>query len=133
MNRLRRVGLRTSALAFASMAVALSIGSANALAQTRQAPQEPTAVEPPAQPEFPKLNLPDAKSSGQRAIDLLGARLPEVAAWYGYSTEDFRTMLLKDKHLKIDSRGRLLVEEGTYSPVPAEPAASGAGSKKKGS
>ncbi len=133
MSRLQRASLRTPALGFACMAMALLVGSVNALAQANQSPQEPPAVAPPTEPAFPKLNLPDAKSSGQRAVDLLGARLPEVAAWYGYSAEDFRTMLLKDKQLKIDSRGRLLVEEGTYSPAPAAPAASGAGAKKKGS
>ena len=133
MNRSRRVNLRTPALSLACVMLALSMASTDALAQANQVSPEPPSAAPPAKPEFPKLSLPAAKSTGQRAIDLLGDRLPEVAAWYGYSPADFRAMLLKDQQLKIDSRGRLLVEEGTYTPVPAEPAASDAASKKKGS
>jgi hypothetical protein len=33
-------------------------------------------------PPFPTVSLPE-HARGQRAIELLGARLPEVAAWYG--------------------------------------------------
>jgi hypothetical protein len=35
----------------------------------------------------PRLSLPEAGASGQRAIDLLGDRLPEVAAWHKRSPE----------------------------------------------
>jgi PKD repeat protein len=78
----------------------------------------------PAKPPFPQINLPERKSQGQRAIDLLGDRLPEVAAWYGKSPEEFRTLLLRDRTLKIDQRGRLFVEEELTVPLPATPAAS---------
>lgn len=76
----------------------------------------------PSRPPFPELRLPVAKSQGQRAIDLLGSRLPEVAAWYGKSAEEFRALLLKDRRLKLDARGRLFVEEELDQPLPADPA-----------
>jgi PKD repeat protein len=63
----------------------------------------------PPKPEFPRLQLAEKKSQGQRAIDLLGSRLPEVAAWYGKSPEEFKAALLNDLRLKIDQQGRLFV------------------------
>jgi PKD repeat protein len=71
-----------------------------------------------ARPPFPQLNLPERKSSGQRAVDLLGARLPEVAAWYRKSPEEFANLLLQDRMLKIDNRGRLFVEDELLAPPP---------------
>jgi PKD repeat protein len=50
-----------------------------------------------------------------------------VAAWYGKSPDEFRSMLLRDRRLKIDQRGRLFVEEELDTPLPATPA-SGASS-----
>ncbi|HSQ71527.1 MAG TPA: PKD domain-containing protein, partial [Rubrivivax sp.] len=80
------------------------------------------AVPHAAKPPFPQLNLPDRASGGQRAIDLLGARLPEVAAWYGKSADEFKAMLLKDRTLRLDQRGRLFVVEELDQPLPATPA-----------
>jgi len=80
------------------------------------------AVPHAAKPPFPQLNLPDRASGGQRAIDLLGARLPEVAAWYGKSADEFKAMLLKDRTLRLDRRGRLFVVEELDQPLPATPA-----------
>ena len=80
------------------------------------------AVPHAAKPPFPQLTLPDRASGGQRAIDLLGARLPEVAAWYGKSADEFKTMLLKDRTLRLDQRGRLFVVEELDRPLPATPA-----------
>ena len=57
------------------------------------------AVPHAAKPPFPQLTLPDRASGGQRAIDSLGTRLPEVAAWYGKSADEFKAMLLKDRTL----------------------------------
>ncbi len=65
----------------------------------------------PLRPALPLLGLADAKSEGQRAIDLLGARLAEVAAYYGKSADEFRAMLLADRLLKLDRNGRLFVED----------------------
>lgn len=84
---------------------------------------------PAAKPPFPLLNLADRKAQGQRAIDLLAGRLPEVAAWYGKSPDEFRALLLNDRRLKLDQRGRLFVEEELDAPLPAtESPASAAGS-----
>lgn len=86
----------------------------------------------PAKPAFPQLNLPERKSQGQRAIDLLGERLPDVAAWYGKSLDEFRALLLQDRRLKIDQRGRLFVEDELEVPLPATPASSSASSSLTG-
>lgn len=69
-----------------------------------------------ARPPFPQFNLPE-QARLQRAIDLLGPRLPELAAWYGMTPAELGTRLRTDRTLWIDRRGRLLhVEE---FPVPA--------------
>jgi PKD repeat protein len=86
----------------------------------------PAARASAAKPPFPRLNLAERKSQGPRAIQLLGDRLPEVAAWYGKSPDEFRVLLLRDKRLKLDQRGRLFVEEELDAPLPATPAAAGA-------
>ncbi|MDZ7589562.1 MAG: PKD domain-containing protein [Rubrivivax sp.] len=80
------------------------------------------AVPHVAKSPFPQLTLPDRASGGQRAVDLLGSRLPEVAAWYGKSTDEFRAMLLKDRTLRLDRRGRLFVVDELDQPLPATPA-----------
>jgi PKD repeat protein len=76
----------------------------------------------PAKPPFPQISLPERRSQGQRAVELLGDRLPEVAAWYGKSPEEFRRLLLRDQRLKIDQRGRLFVEDELDAPLPPAPA-----------
>lgn len=76
-------------------------------------------VAPRIKPPFPQISLPDRESSGQRAITLLGARLPEVAAWYGMPENKFRSILLNDKTARISQEGRLFyVEE--YKVVPPQ-------------
>jgi PKD repeat protein len=106
MNRFPR-------LLLTGLAAALLAGGA--LAQGRSAEMKPP---------FPVLALPDPKSSGQRAIDLLGDRLPEVAAWYRKSPDELRALLLNDRMLKVDRRGRLFFEDEFVAPQPATPAAS---------
>ena len=59
-----------------------------------------------AKPDFPALDLPEA-ASGQRAIEMLGERLPAVARWYGKSADEFAAILLRDDTARIDRRGRL--------------------------
>ncbi len=76
---------------------------------------------PRVKPPFPLLELPAAKSEGRRAVELLGNRLPEVAAFYGRTPDQFRQMLLTDLRMKIDRRGRLFVEETLDHPLPADP------------
>jgi PKD repeat protein len=68
---------------------------------------------------FPLLQLADRLSAGQRAIDLLGERLEAVAAWYGKSPDEFKEMLLSDRRLRIDQRGRLLAIDELEGPLPA--------------
>lgn len=48
---------------------------------------------------------------GQRAVDLLGANIGQVAGWYGKTVPEFRAMLLGDSSYKLDASGRLFVEE----------------------
>jgi len=92
-------------------------------AQTPASAASAAAARPhPAKPPFPQISLPERRSQGQRAIDLLGDRLPEVAAWYGKSPEEFRSLLLRDHRLKIDQRGRLFVEDELDAPLPPPPA-----------
>ena len=89
----------------------------------------PTARPHPAKRPFPQISLPERRMQGQRAIDALGDRLSEVADWYGKSPDEFRGMLLRDRRLKIDQRGRLLVEEELDAPLPPPPASGGSAPK----
>lgn len=66
---------------------------------------------------FPVLNLGDRMSGGQRAVDLLGPRLPSVAAWYRKSSDEFTSMLLNDARLRLDQRGRLFAVDELTAPL----------------
>lgn len=102
--------------------LALVAMTTDAAAQSSRPAASAAASKPhPAKPPFPLLNLAERKSQGQRAIDLLGDRLPEVAAWYGKSADEFRALLLNDRRLKIDQRGRMFVEDELDAPLPATP------------
>jgi PKD repeat protein len=102
-----------------SFLIGLALLAPPVSAQTPPAAASAAASRPhPAKPPFPQISLPERRSQGQRAIDLLGARLPEVAAWYGKSPEEFRSLLLRDHRLKIDQRGRLFVEDELDAPLP---------------
>ena len=82
-------------------------------------------VPPRVKPAFPQMLLLDRESRGQRAIDQLGLRLPEVADWYGKSADQFRDMMLSDKTHRLDKRGRLFVVEEIDRPLPATTAPAG--------
>jgi PKD repeat protein len=71
---------------------------------------------------FPQVTLQDRHSGGQRAIDLLGPRLPEVAAWYRKSPDEFKSLLLNDRRMRLDQRGRLFSVDELEAPLPATPA-----------
>lgn len=73
---------------------------------------------------FPLLQLPDRQAGGQRAIDVLGSRLDEIAAWYGKSPDEFRAQLLNDKRMRIDQRGRVHFVDDLDAPLPASAAPS---------
>ena len=85
------------------------------------------AAPPPAlKPAFPQLQLLEVGRegvAGQRALSLLGSRLPEVAAWYRKSPEEFRAQFLQDKRMRLDGRGRVFFVEELDEPL-VEPAAS---------
>ena len=83
-----------------------------------QAPHVPHAVKP----AFPQLALPERGAHGQRAIDLLGTRLPEIANFYGKSPDEFKALLLRDRTHRLDQRGRLYIVEELTQPLPATPA-----------
>jgi PKD repeat protein len=72
----------------------------------------------PIKPPFPQIELPQ-KARGARAIELLGARLPEVAAWYGKSAEEFAAIFQRDRTAWIDRRGRMYYEEELEAPPQA--------------
>jgi hypothetical protein len=70
---------------------------------------------------LPQLNLPEGVS-GQRAIDLLGDRLDQVAAHYRRSPESLRQMLLRDAPLlRLDRQGRMYVVDELERPLPPAP------------
>jgi Bacterial pre-peptidase C-terminal domain/Metallo-peptidase family M12B Reprolysin-like len=86
----------------ASAAAALLATAVAGPAHAQTAPRKPLSAHVPMQ-------LPESGSRGQRAIDLLGKRLPEVAAWYRKSPEQLRELLLTDSRLRLDRQGRLYV------------------------
>ena len=76
---------------------------------------------------FPQINLAEHGARGQRAVDQLGSRLPDVAAWYGRSADEFRSHLLNDRSWRLDRRGRVFIVEEMDRPLPATaPLAAGA-------
>ena len=75
-----------------------------------------------ARPSFPQLTLPEHGSHGQRAVDLLGSRLPEVANYYGKSPDEFKALLLRDRTHRLDKRGRVFIVDELDRPLPATPA-----------
>lgn len=76
-----------------------------------------------AKPFFPTVDLPDRESRGQRAIDLLGNRLPEVASYYRKSPDQLRDLLLRDHRVRIDRGGRMFVVDELEAPLAAPSAA----------
>ena len=68
---------------------------------------------------FPQLLLRERGARGQRALDQLGDRLPELAAWYGKSADEFRAQLLHDRSWRLDQRGRVYIVEEMERPLPA--------------
>jgi PKD repeat protein len=76
---------------------------------------QPSRPHPP-KPPFPQVELPQ-KARGERAIQLLGARMPDVAAWYGKSPAEFAAILRRDQMAWIDRSGRMLYEEEVEPPT----------------
>ena len=76
---------------------------------------------------FPQINLADRATRGQRAVDQLGGRLPEVAAWYGKSADEFKAQLLHDRSWRLDHRGRVYIVEELARPLAARCSTIGGG------
>ena len=68
---------------------------------------------------FPQFSLRERESRGQRAVDQLGGRLPELASWYGRSADEFKSQLLNDRSWRLDQRGRVFIVEEMDRPLPA--------------
>lgn len=54
--------------------------------------------------------LPE-EAQGQRAIDLLGSKLGDVASRHGMSAAELRNLLLRDRTLWVDRRGQLFYRD----------------------
>lgn len=59
--------------------------------------------------DFPVINLTVKQAGGQDAIRHLGSNLDAVAKWYGHTPGELQSILMKDKHLRVDQKGRLFV------------------------
>ena len=68
-------------------------------------------------PAFPQITHFERQSSGQAAVNKLGARLQDVASWYGRSADGLRKELLSDRRLRVDGNGRIFVVEEMEAPV----------------
>ncbi|MFT5533182.1 MAG: hypothetical protein ACI8WM_000707 [Burkholderiaceae bacterium] len=69
---------------------------------------------------FARIQL-DAMTSGQNAIAQLGGNFDAVAKWYGMSNTEFRQLLLSDKSVHVDTKGRVLhIDEETALPDAAD-------------
>jgi hypothetical protein len=61
---------------------------------------------------FAGVFLPEI-SNGQAAVDALAGHLPAVADWYGKSSAELVKLLLSDRTVHVDRRGRLLhIDDG---------------------
>ena len=69
--------------------------------------------------DFPSIRL-NKHEQGDAAVRSLGAKLPDVAKWYGKTPEEFAATLRRDRHARIDPSGRLYyVEEFPAGPQQA--------------
>lgn len=82
----------------------LAVGLAVGMSLSARADQPPAHQ---AKKPFPGVVLPD-RLRGEDAIRGVGAKLPELASWYGMSTDQFARTLRQDKQAWLDRNGRLL-------------------------
>lgn len=80
-----------------------------------------TASAVSAKPPFPTISLPE-KSQGDKAIQALAGKLPEVAAWYGTTPQEFATMMIQDHTAWLDTDGRLFFIEEFPEPAATDEA-----------
>jgi PKD repeat protein len=91
---------RLSTLATVNLSLLLLSGITNAAP-----PESPPGATPPTR-VFPSFSLPE-RANGEEAISALGAKLPNVAAYYGMTTANFARMLREDHSAWIDQKGRV--------------------------
>jgi len=101
-------------------AVLLTLGISAHVAQAEQKQHFPENLRP-----FPQIDTAARQSKGQDAIDRLGIHLPDVAAWYGRSTDQLKNELLRDQRMRVDKTGRVLFVEDLSKPVLPEQIAGG--------
>lgn len=82
----------------------------NAVAANNPTPKKP----------FPQIDLSN-RMQGSSAINALGARLPEVAAWYGMSTSEFAKLLRTDPSVWLDKKARLYFVDEFPDTAESEP------------
>ena len=74
------------------------------------------AKNPPPKPTFPEQAL-GKKVQGEKALEVLGSKLPEVAAWYGMAPKDFAKLLKTDRTAWLDKTGRLYYNDDKPEPT----------------
>jgi PKD repeat protein len=80
----------------------------------------------PAGRSFPALTLPRAMSATELPARA-GARIAELASWYGYGEAEFRKMLREERSMRADRQGYLhYVCAGLMAPTEAVAGAAGA-------
>src|ERR1041385_3317756 len=84
-------------------AISVVLFCAIALSAARASAEQPLR---PSHPSFPSVAL-DAPAKGEKAIEALGNRLPDVARAYGLGPEELKSRLRNDRHLNVDRKGRL--------------------------
>jgi hypothetical protein len=107
-----------------NMVMGLTVAGAVAGVQAAGAPK--SVVAHVQKGPFPVMTLTDRQSTGQRAVDLLGTRLTTVAAWYRKSPDEFKALLLNDRRLRLDQRGRLFAVDELQQPLSATTATAAA-------
>lgn len=100
-----------------SLALLALSAAVPAQAQPEGPAEDASARIHPAKKAFPQMVLTQRKTRGEQAIAELGDRLPEVAAWYSKSPDELRSLLRRDRHLRVDHRGRLFVEDELLVPM----------------
>ena len=124
---------RLRSLCHALAAAGLLAGVAGVAGPASAAGPATPGVPHAAKPAFPSITLPERGARGQRAVDLLGGRLPEVAAFYGKSPDEFKAQLLNDRTWRLDQRGRVFIVEELDQPLPVTPASAASVSLVDGS
>jgi PKD repeat protein len=90
---------RTLAAGALAAAILATAGLAPSPAQAQERTLRPHAA-------FPSLSL-EKQERGEAAVRSLGARLPEVARWYGKTPDEFAATLRRDPDARVDRTGRL--------------------------